>query len=85
MTPITRDEWLKALSQAETSDPDALTAAEIRALTGVSKSATTTQIAALVKAGKARRTWKQITQVDGYRRRVPAYVLLIKPKKGKAA
>ena len=77
---ITRDEWLSALGDAaQPVDPDALSLAEIAEQFGVCRNVADRRLRALVKAGRAIRTWKVITTTSGHPRRVPAYKL-VKPK-----
>jgi hypothetical protein len=79
-TTITREEWLKALQDAEgpiePADPDVLTVRELQTVFGVGRSATQERIARLMAAGKARATTKQLRASDGRMRIVPAYRLV---------
>ena len=76
---ISREQWLKALSEADTppvNEPGVLTRAELGELFGLGRAATLERLAKLVKAGKAVQTWKWITVGGSYPRRVPAYRLV---------
>jgi hypothetical protein len=79
-TTITREEWLKALQDAEepvdAADPNVLTATELQAVFGVGRSATQERIARLIAAGKAKMTTKRVRFVDGRVYTVPAYRLV---------
>jgi hypothetical protein len=78
-TEITREQWLKALGEADAplvNEPGVMTRAELCALFGRGHSATQERITKLVAAGKATRTWKWIVDGSGRRQRVPAYRLV---------
>ena len=77
MNGITREEWLKALGEADChDDPDALSPAELAALIGITTTGARFRIKKLVESGKAIRVTKIITRPDGGRIRVPAYKLV---------
>jgi len=74
---ITRDEWLKALGEADCQDdPEALSPSELAALLGVTTTCARFRIKKLVELGRAIRVTKIMTRPDGGRIRVPAYKLL---------
>ena len=76
---ISRDEWLKALSDAgvqTASDPDALTIAEYMELMGLNRSAAGSHMKALVAAGKAIKTMKRGPRADGKIAHMVAYRLV---------
>ena len=78
---ITREQWLKALAEAEPTpdnDPNTLTRAELCEVFGLAKSAVGERMARMVKAGKAIRTTKVIVDGAGRRLRVSAYRLVEK-------
>lgn len=76
-TSITRDDWLKALGEADTpNDPDAVTVAEFATLMGMGRMAATARLVALEKSGKATRVRKIVTCDDGRKIRVRAYTLV---------
>ena len=75
---ISRDAWIAALGNAiQPVDPDALSLSEIAEQFGVCRQTAERRIRQLVKAGRAVRTWKQITMTSGHPRRVPAYKLVV--------
>jgi DeoR/GlpR family transcriptional regulator of sugar metabolism len=80
MTTITRDDWLKALSDAgfddTTDDQDAVTTQEFAEMTSVHPMTASRRLQALVKLGKAERTFKQQLAPDGRRVRYVAYKLI---------
>lgn len=83
-TPISRDEWLKALGDAvRPCDPDALSAAEIAKMFQITRQMAYRRITQLLADGKAVSTFKMITTADGYPKRVVAYKLVTPPAKGK--
>lgn len=78
---ISREQWLKALDEAEPqidNDPSVLTRADLCELLGLAKTAVGERIARMVKAGKAIRTTKVIADGAGRRIRVSAYRLVEK-------
>lgn len=84
---ILRDEWIKALEEADmgmSDDPTATTIAEFAAMIGVNRIAAERRLAALVERGKATRTHKWSRGSDGRRMRLVAY-RLTKADKKKAA
>ena len=77
MSGISRDAWLHALGEAAAPlEQDSLSLAEIGKQYGISRITAARRMDELVKAGKARRTFKLITMVSGPRRRVPSYALI---------
>lgn len=84
---ILRDEWLRALEEADmgiSDDPTATTTAEFAAMFGIKRLAAERRLVALVAAGKATRTHKWSRGADGRRIRLVAY-RLTKADKKKAA
>lgn len=79
---INRDEWLTALTAAGVApaenDASALTAREFAALFSTTKHSAAKQLAALVKAGKARQTSKRYQDAAGRWQYAPAYRLAAK-------
>jgi len=77
---ISRDEWLKAMqdAQLETSEDDqgAMTRSEFAALFGYSDGTSARRLDALVKAGKARETSKRVRDTRGRSVLLRAYRLL---------
>lgn len=85
---ILRDEWIKALEEADmgvSDDPDAITVVEFAAMTGLKREAAKRRLEALVDAGKATRTFKWAMNGYGRRHRCQAYKLTRTGKKRKAA
>lgn len=73
---ITRDEWLKALTEAGTQpehDADAVTTEEFATMMGLPTRTAFSKLQVLIKAGKAERTRKRVqasrgtTTVTAYR------------------
>ena len=66
---ISRDEWLKALSEAGykdgQDDPTAITVAEFAAMVGLNRQTAVRRLHAMVAAGKATRTQKRSQSSDG--------------------
>lgn len=74
-------QWKSALGNAaEPCDPDALTLVEIAQQCGVHHMTAYRRLCALLRAGKATVTVKEIRTSSGHRRRVPAYKLVKEPK-----
>lgn len=70
-TPIGRDEWLKALSDAgfgTENDPDAITITEFAKMVGVGRLAAQARLEELVRTGKAVETKKWSLSASGLRR-----------------
>jgi hypothetical protein len=82
---ISRDEWLKALKEAEDpGDPDAITAQEFASMFGIHRATAAVRLKRLVGAGKARTTSKRIYDSGGRGQMVAAYRLVKDDKrKGK--
>jgi hypothetical protein len=79
--PISRDEWLQALTEAELptdNDPDAITTSDFQKMFGLKRTAAITRLRALVEAGKAVRADKVIIDTMG-RRQISSAYKLIKP------
>jgi predicted transcriptional regulator len=79
---ITRDDWLKALTEAQAAplpdDPTVLTLRELGELLKLSREQASRKVQFLVEAGKAERTTKLIRRAgDMYPRKVNAYRLLV--------
>lgn len=74
---ITREEWLKALGEAEVpEDPSAFTISELEKLLGCSTSSTKRRVRKLLNERKATVAWKRVATNDGRFMKVPAYKLL---------
>lgn len=74
---ISHEEWRVALGAAvQPADPDAMTTAEIATMFGISRTAADRHVKALVAQGKATRTVKLTTMVNGHPKRVSAYKLV---------
>lgn len=81
---ITREDWLVALSHAESAplppdDPSVVTINEFGAILGKERSAAEKAMKKLLASGLAERTTKVIRMISGHLRTVPAY-RLIKPQ-----
>lgn len=79
MTTISRDEWIKALEDANltiTDDPDAITVAEFAAMFGLPHATAARKLKALEAAGKAQRTTKRAPASDGRMMTCNGYRLL---------
>ena len=77
MTRINRDEWLKALGEAErVDDPEAVTVMEFATMLGFAREAASRRLQALVKAGKAEKVTKRCAISDGRLMSLSAYRLL---------
>jgi hypothetical protein len=89
MAAITRDEWLKALSEAgyqdDVDDRDAVTLDEFAAMCRIPRSTADSRMRALVLAGKAEKTRKWGVNSYGRRLQYVAYRLVPAPKKRRAA
>lgn len=81
---MTRDAWLRALEEAHIEvreirdgrdDQDAVTVTEFAVMFGLAYRTALTRLAALERAGKATRTRKRASAVDGRRRSMVAYRL----------
>jgi hypothetical protein len=77
---ISRDEWLKALSDAglhdDTDDQSALTTIEFMQMFDLCETTARNRLAALVKAGKAIETTKVFVNARGHRLRARAFKLV---------
>lgn len=74
---INRDEWLRALAEAEgPTDQGAVTANEFGEITGIPRKTAADRLERLVGLGKASRTFKFTISRSGQRRRVTAYRLV---------
>jgi len=78
---ITRDDWLKAVADAEEKsrelpDSDAMTVQEFATLIGKHRIGATERLRTLVAMGKAERTRKKILRTDGVVVTVTAYRLI---------
>jgi hypothetical protein len=84
MNPITRDEWLRAVADAEGPlDQDAISAGELGAMLQIPSRTALDRLSRMVSTGKAVRTFKVVTDASGRRRRVTAFKLVKAPKKGR--
>lgn len=73
---ITRDDWLKAYTDAQTvpvNEPDVLSAAELAALFGVTPKGAQLRIKRMLEAGTIQQTHKYIKTATGSARQVLAY------------
>lgn len=79
---ITHDDWTKALAEVTRSqvdaDPNVLSYFDFAAKVGCSLGTARTKMAALVEAGRAKRTTKRIIAGDGRLRNVVAFRLVKK-------
>lgn len=78
MTTISRDEWLKALTDVcgtFENDQEAVTILEFAAMFGLERQAAVRRLEAMVAAGKARRTKKVVRDDYGRTRSYIAYRL----------
>lgn len=78
---ITRESWLKALSEAglpthDDDDPNATTIDEFAAMFGLAQSTAKHRLEKLVAIGKATRSSKYVTNDNGRTNRCRAYRLL---------
>ena len=77
---ITRDDWLAALSEAQSTlpeqDPNVLSTVELSEVLGCNVSTAKRKAAILVKAGKVEQSEKLIRMTNGGLKRVPAWRLL---------
>ena len=78
---ITRDDWLKAVQDAEAKarevpESDAMTVQEFAAFIGMTRLSAASRLATLVALGKAERTRKKIRRSDGVVISATAYRLL---------
>ncbi len=76
---ITRDDWLKAVEEAEaphTQDSECLTLRDLCEVFGVAEPNARRRIRLLVEQGRAVQTTKLIRSVTGAWRPVPAYRLI---------
>ena len=68
---ISRDEWMKALTEAglhdQEDDQAAVTVTEFAAMFGIHRLRAARQLEALAKAGKAHKTYKRTRTPDGGR------------------
>lgn len=77
---INRDEWLRALTEAQLSpidDQDAVTVPEFMALFSLTRSTADRRLRTLVEKGKATKTSKFTNGIDG--RRVQAVAFRLNP------
>lgn len=78
---ITRDEWLRALTEIDGEvEPDAVSTNEFAEMVSIPTRTARDKLTKLVENGRARRTAKYVTNANGHRARVAAYVLIAKPK-----
>ena len=77
MSGINRDDWLRAVEEAEavTVDPSAVTIAELGDVLGLRKDATIRRVSKLIALGKATAVQKWIKDRSGRPQRVNAYRL----------
>lgn len=74
---INREEWLRALAEAEEpEDPTALTASQFGDLFGMNRNTARKRLLELVKLGKAQPTTKLVADSTGRKQRYPAFKLV---------
>jgi DNA-binding Lrp family transcriptional regulator len=77
MSGISRDDWLKALGDADVvTDDSALTVADICQQFNLCEDAVRERLRKLVASGSARRVVKIVPNSLGHKKRVTAFVLL---------
>lgn len=85
MSNISRDDWLKALTEVSTlpadDNPDAVTSAEFATMCGFSQDTARRRLQTLLKLNRVQQTSKWIHDMSGRPQHVRAYKLLEKPEK----